>query len=1081
MARRFALALVGSLVVVTAFLAVGARAAVEARPKWEIDVLPVPFHFDRSEASRYEVVAVNIGGEPAGAGTKFELVLPADVVISEFLTENSIVTCSGAGSNEAVCELLPASSRWAARAGIVVDLAGHAASEVEVTARIFGGGAPTTERTVTNRITSTPTAFEIGEWRVFGSDNSGEAFHEAAGHPQLFNSLLTTPVVVSPGEEGVQGAEFAKNFVIDLPPGMFASPAAVAQCPIPTFFSSEEPQCPALSQIGNFSVSGQANVYAGETNYIGERNPIYNLTPESGFPAEIGFWDSGVGLGAVGQGRLVHTSQGYVVRVTVPNAAKGLFGPYYLQASFYGDPARMDGSPGVGQGFLTYPSHCSQEPLGTAIHFDSWSLPAPLGLEPNGEPDFETANFAESRWHSAVAEAPAVTGCEGLQFSGHISVKPDSQASDSSSGLAVNLSVPQETSAAGKSTPPLRDATVALPRGLVVNPSSASGLAGCTEAELNPGSVHPGGCPEASKIGTVTLRTPALEGTLQGSLFLGTPECGPCRDADAASGRLVHIYIEINDPKTGIVVKLPGTVAVDPSSGQLTATFTENPQLPFEEIELHVKSGPRAPLTTPTTCGEYTTTSDLMPWSAPQSGPDAKPQGRFSITSGPNGSGCASSESGLSNSPSFEAGTTVPLAASYSPFVLKVARENGSQRIASIDTTLPYGLVGKLAGIPYCSDQAIAAAAGKSGRAEQASPSCPMASEVGIVNVGAGSGAPFYVQGHAYLAGPYKGAPLSLEIITPAVAGPFDLGTVAVRTALFVNESTAQVRAVSDPIPSMLAGIPLDVRSIAVNMNRPQFILNPTSCNTMKVLGSTTSTVGQSASLQNRFQVGGCKGLEFKPTLKLAFTGQTKRTGFPAVKAVLTQPKGQNANLAGATVILPKGMLVANAHINNPCTRVQFNSGKLPGEGCPPKSVLGTAKVWTPLLEQPESGKVYFRSNGGERELPDLAVALQGQVPLQLLGFIDSVGKKNAEVRRVRSRFLNLPDAPVTRFELKLSGGKKGLLQNSKNLCKVSDKAKFLLTGQNAKVYDTEPKVQVSCGKGKGKKAGGKKHRHSHG
>jgi hypothetical protein len=348
-----------------------------------------------------------------------------------------------------------------------------------------------------------------------------------------------------------------------------------------------------------------------------------------------------------------------------------------------------------------------------------------------------------------------------------------------------------------------------------------------------------------------------------------------------------------------------------------------------------------------------------------------------------------------------------------------------------------------------------------------------LASEVGTVTVGAGSGAPIYVQGHAYLAGPYKGAPLSLEIITPALAGPFDLGTVAVRTALYVNESTAQIHAVSDPIPSILGGIPVDIRSIALNMNRPQFTLNPTSCDPTQVLGATTSTLGQVATLENRFQVGGCKGLEFKPALKLFFSGQTKRTGYPAVKAVLTQPKGENANVAGATVILPKGMLIANAHINNPCTRVQFNSASIPGQGCPAKSVLGTAKVWTPLLEKPEEGKVYFRSNGGERQLPDMVVALRGQIPLQLVGFIDSVGKKHAEVRQVRSRFLNLPDAPVSRFELKLSGGKKGLLENSKNLCKAKDLAKFQLTGQSGKTHDTEPKVQVSCGKGGKKGKGG--------
>ena len=433
----------------------------------------------------------------------------------------------------------------------------------------------------------------------------------------------------------------------------------------------------------------------------------------------------------------------------------------------------------------------------------------------------------------------------------------------------------------------------------------------------------------------------------------------------------------------------------------------------------------------------------------------------------------------MPNAPSFEAGTTTPLAGAYSPFVLKLSRENGSQQIHALNVTLPPGLTGKLAGLKECSDAQIAVAerrktAGE-GALEKADPSCPQTSEIGVVTVGAGSGTPLFVQGHAYLAGPYKGAPLSMVIVTPAVAGPFDLGTVVVRAALYVNESSAQISVKSDPIPSILEGIPLDVRSIAVQINRNQFTLNPTSCEPMSLTGEALSPIG-TASLSQRFQVGGCNGLEFQPTLKLLFSGQTKRTGNPAVKGVLTQPKGENANVAGVTVLLPRGMLIDNSHINNPCTRVQFNSTPVPGGGCPSKSILGSAKVWTPLLEAPESGNVYFRSNGGERKLPDLVVALRGKIPLQLVGFIDSVGKKGAEVRRVRARFLGLPDAPVSRFELKLSGGKRGLLENSKNLCTAGDQAKFQLVAQNGKTLQTEPKVQVGgCHKKKTSKAiGGK-------
>jgi hypothetical protein len=451
-----------------------------------------------------------------------------------------------------------------------------------------------------------------------------------------------------------------------------------------------------------------------------------------------------------------------------------------------------------------------------------------------------------------------------------------------------------------------------------------------------------------------------------------------------------------------------------------------------------------------------------MPWSAPQSGQDATPQARFNVTSGPGGSACASSEAGLRNAPAFEAGTTVPLAGTYSPFVLKISRENGSQRIRSLDTTLPEGLVGKLAGIPYCPEAAIAASGSKSGTAERANPSCPLASEVGVVNVGAGSGAPFYVQGHAYLAGPYKGAPLSLEIVTPAVAGPFDLGTVAVRTALYVDQFTAQIHAVSDPIPSILAGIPLDVRSIALNMNRPQFTLNPTSCNAMKLLGATTSTLNQTAALQSRFQVGGCKGLDFKPKLKLSLKGATRRSGHPALKAVVTYPKkGSYANIARAQVGLPHSEFLDQGNLDKVCKQADLRAGT-----CPKTSIYGKAKAWTPLLDKPLQGPVYLGVGFGYK-LPALVADLNGQVRILLKGKVDTTKHEG-----IRNTFEAVPDAPVSRFVLEMKGGKKyGLLVNSENICRKPQQASALFNAQNGDSLHMQPKIANSC---KNKKKAGK-------
>jgi len=452
----------------------------------------------------------------------------------------------------------------------------------------------------------------------------------------------------------------------------------------------------------------------------------------------------------------------------------------------------------------------------------------------------------------------------------------------------------------------------------------------------------------------------------------------------------------------------------------------------------------------------------MTPWSSPE-GADATPGDSFELTQGAGGAPCAASEPQLPNKPNFEAGTLQPKAGIYSPFVLHLARQDGSQELKAIDTTLPEGLIGKLAGISECSDAQIAQATSRNklgdGALEKASPSCPLSSEVGVVNVGAGAGPdPYYVQGHAYLAGPYKGAPLSLEIITPAVAGPYDLGTVAVRTALYVNSETAQIHAVSDEVPHILQGIPLDVRAINLSMNRNQFTLNPTSCEKKIVLGTAFSVLNQPASLSSPFQVGECKELGFKPKLSINLKGDTKRSGNPALKATLTYPKGAYANIASASVALPHSEFLDQAHIKTICTRVQFAEGNTPGEKCPAGSIYGFAKAITPLLDQPLEGPVYLRSSS--HPLPDLVAALNGQIQVVLDGTIDS------HKGGIRNRFEAVPDAPVSKFTLTMQGGKKGLLENSTNLCRSTNRATVAFTAQNGKTSDYQPVVTNSCKKG---------------
>jgi hypothetical protein len=620
----------------------------------------------------------------------------------------------------------------------------------------------------------------------------------------------------------------------------------------------------------------------------------------------------------------------------------------------------------------------------------------------------------------------------------------------------------------------LKDTAVVLPEGLVINPSVANGLAACSESEIGligtgfepPNPIHfskaPQGCPNASKVGTMRVRTPLLDHPVEGSVFIARPFENPF-------GSFMAIYLAVEDVQTGIVSKLAGKVTPDPKTGRLSTTFTENPQLPLEDIELSFFNGPKAALKTPLACGTYSTTTTLVPWSTPE-GETVHPSDAFQTSVAAGGSGaCPASEAAAPNKPSFSAGTIAPAAGAYSPFVLKVGRADGTQRITQIDTTLPKGLTGKLAGIPYCSETQLARAKSREapdkGVLERQNPSCPAASEVGSVTVGAGSGVtPYYTSGKAYLAGPYKGAPLSLAIITPAVAGPFDLGAVVVRTPLYVDSETAQIHAVSDPLPLIIEGVPLDIRSIDLRLDRPSFTLNPTSCDPMQLLGSTTSTLGTTASLANSFQVGGCRSLKFKPKLAISLKGGTKRGRFPALKAVLTYPQGSSyANTASAQVTLPHGEFVEQAHFKSICTRVQFQA-----DACPPGSIYGKARAITPLLDKPLEGPVYLRSSS--HTLPDLVIALRGQVNVDLVGKVDT-GKTGG----IRTSFESAPDAPVSKVILQMQGGKKGLLVNSENICRKQQRALADLIGQNGKVSETRPLIKNSCKtKGKSKKKASK-------
>jgi uncharacterized repeat protein (TIGR01451 family) len=1065
--------------------ATASSAAAAPLPAWNIIQSSRPTDFvpgsqnPRFGPPEYELFVTNVGGE-AALGTAVTDVLPPGLTAVTGNYENGLAGKVDSGECQISGQTVTCALTRAVAAGasfnvkITLAVAISVASPVTNEVTVEGGGAVATSLDSTT-VSSTFPSFEV----LPGSGLSLSASDEE-GDPSLAGThpfVATVNVGIPSVEDGIESwipLERPRNISVELPQGFVVDPmATTTKCTqqVLSHSATTNPNvfCPQSSQVGVVYP-----VIPGTLQHAIE--PLYNVVPPPGVPAALAFEIEGTAveiLGGVDGGfHLTARSTDIVSRFRVSEIAFTLWG---VPSDKRHDQSRKGGEEGT-------PGFCR---AGCAIA----PSPAPFVTMPTSCTEPATAGVEILSWLGHTAEAtrpmtdregdPApITGCDQLAFAPTIESRPTTNAAETASGLDFTIHQPQDESLEGRSTAPLKDATVTLPEGLTVNPSAADGLAACTEAQMGYApeegkvrfSTAPQSCPDAAKVGTMKVKTPLLEDELPGSIYLAKPFDNPF-------GSLVALYLAVEDEGTGIVAKLAGKAVPDPVTGQLTATFTENPELPLEDISLHFFEGPGGALTTPLVCGAHTTASTLTPWSTPE-GIDAHPSASFETTAG-----CHPSEADAPKAYSFAAGTESPLSGAYSPFVLRLSRPDGSQHVTGIDTTLPEGLLGSLAGVAYCPEPGIARAISREhpeeGRLEQESASCPASSEVGTVRVTAGSGtAPIAVQGHAYLAGPYKGAPLSLAVIVPAVAGPFDLGTVVDRVALNVGEYDARIHAVADPLPTIREGIPLDVRSIELRLGRPGFTLNPTSCEAKAIEGSVSTQAGQSSGLQSRFQVGECGRLAFRPALKLAFTGQTGRLGNPAVKAVLTQPKGQNANVAGATVILPKGMFIDQAHVSNPCTRVQFNSTPIPGEACPAKSVLGSAKVWTPLLEAPEEGPVYFRSNGGERELPDLVVALRGQIPLQLVGFVDSVGKKGAEVRRVRSRFLGLPDAPVSRFELRLAGGKKGLLENSKSLCRLDRRAKLQLAGQNGKAYDTEPKVQVKCPGPKkhkgGKKAGGK-------
>lgn len=822
--------------------------------------------------------------------------------------------------------------------------------------------------------------------------------------------------------EGDKPYARVRDIEIELPPGPIGNPQAVPRCTAEQLGDGHaNSACPFDTQVGTTRVrviQPAPGVYT---------EPVYNMPAPKGtdIVARLGFiavdWPTFINI------RIDPDDFGLIATVEGIPAASGLS---EATTTIWGVPSAsvhdneritpeeaINGNSPIGGRavtpggpFFSNPTDCSL-PRQVRVTARSYQLP--------DQPSTKETSF------------PPIVGCGNLNFAPTFTAAATNPEAAAPTGVDTELGIAQNESPQGLATSTLKSARVTLPPGFAINPAAADGLEACSPDQVGYGRNAPANCPDAAKIGSIEADVPALAEPLRGAVYQRTPE----------PGRQFGFWVVADEQ--GVHLKLPAQIEPNPLTGQVTVVLDHVsgleglPQVPVAHLKLSVFGGPRAPLSTPAGCGTYLTDFSLAPWSGRPAFQGSTP---MQITAGCGKGGFA---------PKIEAGSLAPAGGHYAPFAFTLTRQDGESNPETIALHLPKGVLAKLAGVPLCPE--VAAAAG----------ACPPASRLGSLIAASGvGGAPLWIPqpGKAptasYLAGPYKGAPYSIVSVVPAQAGPFDLGVVVNRAAIRVNADTAQASVVTDPLPQFLEGVPLSYRTIHVLVDRPGFTLNPTSCRAKKTVATVTAADGRVAEPSDGFQATKCAKLPYSPKLQLTFRGQMNRTGNPAVHATLRQ-KPRQANNAAATVLLPKSEFIDNAHISNPCTRVQFAA-----EDCPKKSVLGTVVARTPLLDKPLRGKVYFRSNGGDRELPDLVADLRGQLRIILVGYIDSVKG------RVRTRFLNVPDAPVTSFTMKLFGGSRGLIENSRNLCIAKPRAEVRLQAQNGRSRVTNPRIDLPCGEG---------------
>ena len=868
-------------------------------PGWSIQSVAQPTDFSPSGGG-YELIVTNIGSLPSGAGVPVTIAdeLPSGVQVASIRGEEVDTetgwTCTKVPL-QCVGGELPAGGTVIVTVDGKLEAGAKAPGPFNV-ASVSGGGAPAFTTKEATAFSSEPAPFGIESFSLQPFEADGSLSAQAGRRPYtLATSLYFTSNEV--GNDVNAAAEF-KDVIVDLPPGLVGDPQATPRCPLNALLQQTgETACPPASRVGTlvFEAAPGRNFRASEAPHS-EATAVYNMQPEPGFPAEFGF--TYLGRAVYMYASTVRIDGQLRLRVTAPGVpALGTIGVTLL---FYGDPAKHFGEAdgGTSTPFFTSPADCEAGPVTATAEADSWEDPA----KQHGN----VYSFAESTTY------PKLENCNLLQFQPTLSVAPETTRADEPSGYTFTLANQQNESPATQGTPPLKEATVTLPAGVSISPSAADGLRTCAPmgpeginigngqtlaagqpgagedvsdpeaTELGAGHLEgngspyddglyhtaPGHCPFASTIGSVEVETPLLPTPLEGHVFIAEPGCGgsgqkECTSNDALDGNLFGAYLEVVGD--GTIVKLAGHVSVNPGNGQITASFRENPQVPFSAIRLRLYGGPRAALTNPQTCGLATTAGDLSAWSAPAT-LDVPASSQFSVDWDGAGGGCPAS---LPFAPSLVAQTTNPDAGAFSPFTLTLSRGDRQQYISQPTVTMPQGLLAMLANVQLC------------GEPEASLGDCPAASHIGTVTAAAGAGShPLWVQGSVYLTTGYHGAPFGVSVVVPAEAGPFHLGRpVVVRGAITIDPNTAQATITTEPLPQLIDGVPLRVQTANVTVEHEKFVFNPTGCTARQVAVTVTGAQGAIAHLSSPFASANCRTLPFSPKLTTSTQGSTsKRT-----------------------------------------------------------------------------------------------------------------------------------------------------------------------------------------------------------